>query len=135
MPDVRSSRPRTPRTVAPIEACPCGEPHSVSRGEDRLRVVEAPGRTRALTPSPLDHIRRMYVDTVCAWPPALRLALDVFGPDRVLFGTDHPFWDPKRTLEAIDALALPPRTSQLIYEADAKRLLGLKRSPKSTATR
>jgi aminocarboxymuconate-semialdehyde decarboxylase len=32
----------------------------------------------------------VYVDTLMFSEPALRCALEVFGPDRLLFGTDWP---------------------------------------------
>ncbi len=39
---------------------------------------------------PSSYLRRVYVDTLMFSVPALRCALEVFGPDRLLFGTDWP---------------------------------------------
>jgi aminocarboxymuconate-semialdehyde decarboxylase len=39
---------------------------------------------------PSAYLRRVYVDTLMFSEPALRCALEVFGPDRLLFGTDWP---------------------------------------------
>ena len=36
--------------------------------------------------------RQFWYDTVNAYPPALRLAIETFGLDRIVFGTDWPFW-------------------------------------------
>lgn len=40
---------------------------------------------------PLQAARRFYVDCIAHHPSALRLARDVFGDDKVLFGSDWPF--------------------------------------------
>jgi predicted TIM-barrel fold metal-dependent hydrolase len=40
--------------------------------------------------APSTYLRRVYVDTLMFSEPALRCALEVFGPDRLLFGTDWP---------------------------------------------
>jgi predicted TIM-barrel fold metal-dependent hydrolase len=84
-----------------------------------------PGGTGALTTAPSEHLRKLYVDTVSAWPPAMQLAIDFFGTDHVLFASDHPFWDPNRTHEALAALHLSPRARQAIESDNASRVLGL----------
>lgn len=40
---------------------------------------------------PLQAARRFQVDCIAHHPAVLRLAQDIFGPDRVLFGSDWPF--------------------------------------------
>ena len=37
-----------------------------------------------------EQLRRIYVDTATPSLPALKVALEVFGPERLLFGTDSP---------------------------------------------
>ena len=39
-----------------------------------------------------DAVRSFWYDTVNGYPPALKLACDVFGVEHVIFGTDYPFW-------------------------------------------
>ena len=53
-------------------------------------------------------IRRFFVDTVCNWPPALRLTLDFFGVDKLMLGSDHPFWPMSMATEVLDSLDLSP---------------------------
>ena len=70
--------------------------------------ANVPGGMGALSEPPSEHLRRLYVDSVCAWPPALRLALEVFGEEHVLFGSDAPFWrvaDGLETVRAVGAAA------------------------------
>jgi aminocarboxymuconate-semialdehyde decarboxylase len=77
-------------------------------GRIDYEAANVPGGTGALSEPPSEHLRRLYVDSVCAWPPALRLALEVFGEERVLFGSDAPFWrvpDGVETVRAVGAAA------------------------------
>jgi predicted TIM-barrel fold metal-dependent hydrolase len=84
-----------------------------------------PGGLGALQTLPSEHVRRLYVDTVSGWPPALELVIDLLGAERVLYATDHPFWDPARTREAMAAVDLPPDRRALIERGNAERLLPL----------
>jgi predicted TIM-barrel fold metal-dependent hydrolase len=84
-----------------------------------------PGGLGSLTVAPSEHLRKLYVDTVSAWPPALNLAIDVLGIDKILFASDHPFWDPQRTHEALAALGLGAEEMGAIHSGNAVRLLGL----------
>ena len=38
-----------------------------------------------------EYLRMMYYDGVAYHAPAVRCALDLVGPERIMFGTDHPF--------------------------------------------
>jgi len=40
---------------------------------------------------PTHYLRQVYLDTIVFTPHQLRYMLDVFGPDRILMGTDYPF--------------------------------------------
>jgi predicted TIM-barrel fold metal-dependent hydrolase len=84
-----------------------------------------PGGVGALEVMPSEHISKLYVDTVSAWPPAIEYAIDHFGADRVLYATDHPFWDPARTRDALAAVDLSEADRQAIEEGNARRLLGI----------
>ena len=84
-----------------------------------------PGGLGALEEAPGEHIRRLLVDTICAWPPALELVVDLLGSDRVMFGTDHPFWEPARTSEALNDTNLGPEDRVAIDSTNAIRVFGL----------
>jgi aminocarboxymuconate-semialdehyde decarboxylase len=70
-------------------------------------------------------LRLLYTDTVCNSPAALRLALETFGGEHVLFGSDAPFWDPQPTLETIAALELGAEAEQAIFAGNALRVFRL----------
>jgi aminocarboxymuconate-semialdehyde decarboxylase len=83
------------------------------------------GATGALTVAPSEHVKRLYTDSVCVWPPALRLSLEVFGAEHVMFGTDEPFWETGRALAAVEALELSEPASQRLWAGTASEFFGL----------
>jgi aminocarboxymuconate-semialdehyde decarboxylase len=79
----------------------------------------------ALSVKPSEHLSLLYTDSVCVWPPALRSALELVGPERVMFGSDYPFWDPQRTFDTIEASGLSDADVAAIRSDNARRLFGL----------
>jgi len=41
---------------------------------------------------PSSYLRRFHYDTLVQFPPALAYLVALVGADRVLLGSDHPFW-------------------------------------------
>ena len=70
---------------------------------------------------------KLYVDTVAHSPTALEYCYKMFGADRLLYGTDHPFGHPNFEIfnEMVDGLNCPDSDRDLINQGNAKRLLGL----------
>ena len=54
---------------------------------------------------PHELARKFWYDTVNGYVPSLKLAIDAFGIDRLLFGTDWPFWKGEAHQLAADYLA------------------------------
>jgi 2,3-dihydroxybenzoate decarboxylase len=79
---------------------------------------------------PSEYLREhLMVDTMGIWGPHLREAVEVFGPDRVMFGTDYgpvPI-DPSEHIDLVKELALSDADKEKIYwrNADAFFNLGL----------
>lgn len=65
-----------------------------------------PGGMGDLTVAPSEQLRLLYTDVVCDWPPALRSCLELLGPDRVMFGSDFPFWQARSSIETLAASGL-----------------------------
>jgi predicted TIM-barrel fold metal-dependent hydrolase len=80
-----------------------------------------PRGTGKLNAPPSERMRLLYTDSVCAWPPALRSALELVGPERVMFGSDYPFWRPERTLDVLAELNLPDVDRDALMYANAER--------------
>ena len=73
-----------------------------------------------------EYVRRLYVDTVCYHVEALECCYKVLGPKHMLYGTDHPFGDYDVPGELIERLNCSAPERELIYHANAERLLNLK---------
>jgi aminocarboxymuconate-semialdehyde decarboxylase len=94
--------------------------YEAARMENGMGVLSAP---------PSEHLRRLWTDSVCAWPPALRSTLEFLGPDRVMLGTDYPFWDPQLTMATIGAAGLSEDVAERVRRGNAEALFGLATAP------
>jgi len=87
---------------------------------------------RSLKKRPFDYYKMFYGDTALFGAQhAVRCALEFFGVEHMLFGTDMPF-DPEKgpmfireTMKNIDALGLSPADRQSLYEGNARKVLGV----------
>ena len=79
----------------------------------------------ALSVNPSEQLRLLYTDCVCVWPPALRSTLALLGEDRVMFGSDYPFWDPLRSFETVERSGFGDELRTALMSGNAQRLFGL----------
>jgi predicted TIM-barrel fold metal-dependent hydrolase len=70
-----------------------------------------------ITRSPAEYYRQVYLDLVSPSTLAMRYAYDFAGPERLLFGSDHPWVGVDVMLELVRALD--------ISEEDRAKILGL----------
>jgi 6-methylsalicylate decarboxylase len=99
-------------------------PMLLQRADDQYRW-EAPD-----TPEPPSTAaRRMWYDTVGhGHVPALRCAMDSFGADRLLLGTDFPYETGDTFVRAVDYISDPqidPAAARAILDRNASALLGI----------
>jgi len=81
----------------------------------------------AKLPKPVqDYMKRMYTDTVSPHSAGIKFAIDYYGIDHVMYGTDYPCWDPAPCLKLIDELKLSDTDKQKLFYDNARRILGLK---------
>jgi len=92
--------------------------------------LEDPGREEilgGLRRDPMDYFRGFYADTAMFGAAhAVRCAVDFFGADHVLFGTDMPLGGPNvvgDTIADIEALDLPDADAAAIFGGNAGRVL------------
>ncbi len=94
------------------------------RGRLRHSHTFQPDARSRLQESPLDSIRRFYLDTVTHDPTLLRAAVDFAGAERVLLGSDYPFdMGLERPAEPVRELGLDPADEALVLGGNALRLL------------
>jgi 6-methylsalicylate decarboxylase len=78
---------------------------------------------------PSDIWKKMWWDTANFHPPALRCAVDTFGADRILLGSDMPYIRDEqytRAVTYIEQSGLDPEIVDMIRDRTAADLLGLK---------
>ncbi|HEU4371029.1 MAG TPA: amidohydrolase family protein [Methylomirabilota bacterium] len=92
------------------------------RGHAGRPEIRADGAGR-----PSGYLRRFHYDTLVQFPPALAYLVSVVGADRVLLGSDHPFWlgDPE-PVRIVREAGLPPAAQAAILGDNAGRLFHLK---------
>lgn len=84
----------------------------------REQEIHPPGRDMRAA------LRRFLVDTVVHDVDVLRGLVELFGPERVLLGSDYPFdMGTERPIEIVRELDLPPEQEISILGANALRLL------------
>jgi predicted TIM-barrel fold metal-dependent hydrolase len=75
---------------------------------------------------PIGHyIKRLYVDSVTNDTASLRSALELYGPERVLFGSDHPFGNYEGVTSILEEYGLAKETEEAVSFNNARRLLSL----------
>ncbi len=76
---------------------------------------------------PSTYLRQVYLDTVVFTTHQLAYLLELFGPDRILMGTDYPFdmgeYDPVGHIASIDWM--DSETLEKLTGGNARRVLGL----------
>ncbi len=88
------------------------------------RMDKNGGRARLPKP-PSTYLRRMFTDTVSPHAMGMKYAIDYYGIDHVMYGTDYPCWDPATALRLIDEIGLSESEREKLFYSNAQRILGL----------
>lgn len=84
-----------------------------------------------LKENPLESLKRFYVDTADHPPSTLKCALDFFGADRLVLGTNYPYGPDegclfvRNSLKAVEGLGLKKEEREKILGANAAKVLRL----------
>lgn len=84
----------------------------------KVRTPDAPSSLR-------DRMRRLYVDNSSLGPNALELAVKVFGADRVMLGTDYPYFPDDYAQHSVSQANLTDEQRTLIRSGNAERIINL----------
>lgn len=72
---------------------------------------------------------KVYFDTAASpylyRPQIYKVAIDIMGPERILFGSDFPLLPPSRYRQELEEAGVAPAAQELILGGNAARLLGL----------
>lgn len=74
---------------------------------------------------PSTYLRRMYADTVAPHAHTTRLAIDFYGIDKVMYGTDYPCWNPAAAFAMLMELELDEVDLDKILRGNAAKLFGI----------
>jgi aminocarboxymuconate-semialdehyde decarboxylase len=91
-------------------------------------------RAARLPKAPSTYLKRMTTDTVSPHAMGVRFAVDYYGIDQVLYGSDYPCWDPAAALEVLAGVGLTEEDRQKVLFSNARRFFGL-RDPDGSAER
>jgi aminocarboxymuconate-semialdehyde decarboxylase len=81
----------------------------------------------AKLPRPVsEYLRRMYTDTVSPHSEGMKFAIEYYGIDHVMYGTDYPCWDPAPCLKLLENVEMSAADKQKLFYDNARRILGLK---------
>jgi aminocarboxymuconate-semialdehyde decarboxylase len=70
----------------------------------------------------------MYTDTVTPHSAGMKFAIDYYGVDHVMYGTDYPCWNPAAALDYLNAIeGLSAEDRQKIMHDNAVRVFKLNR--------
>jgi aminocarboxymuconate-semialdehyde decarboxylase len=86
------------------------------------------GKNAKLPLPPSTYIRRMYTDTVSPHSMGIKFAIEYYGVEHVMYGSDYPCWDPATAITLIQEIALPDADLEKIFYSNAHRILGLKQA-------
>ena len=68
----------------------------------------------------------MYTDTVSPHTMGIKFAIDYYGVDRVMYGSDYPCWDPATALGLIRDIGLSDSDLEKVLYENSQRFFGLK---------
>jgi len=84
----------------------------------------------ALMPEVGELLENVYFDSATSpflyAPKVFRVAVELVGAERILFGTDYPLIDHQRLLGQVRQAGLPSEVEKAVLGGNAARLLGLK---------
>jgi predicted TIM-barrel fold metal-dependent hydrolase len=98
-------------------------PYLIGRLDHQTQVLKR-GADNIKNP-PSEYLRRVYFDTVSPEPLAIKYCYELVGPDRLLYGSDHPWVEPELIAGYIRQLPLPREDERKIFGENARQFFKL----------
>jgi predicted TIM-barrel fold metal-dependent hydrolase len=98
-------------------------PYLIGRLDHQTMVLKRGAENIKKPPS--EYLKQVYLDVVTPLPLAIKFAYDMVGPDKLLYGSDHPWVDPALIMDCVKSLGLPAEDEQKIFRGNAVKLFGL----------
>jgi aminocarboxymuconate-semialdehyde decarboxylase len=84
------------------------------------------GKKAQLPQPPSTYLKRMYTDTVSPHTEGMKFAVEYYGVDQVMYGSDYPCWSPADALEFLSGVGLSEADLEKVLYSNARRILGLR---------
>ena len=98
-------------------------PYIIGRLDHQTQVLKR--GPKYLTRKPSEYLQQVWFDIVSPLPAAMRFCYEMFGADRLLFASDHPWVEPKLIRDGLVGLKLPASDEAKIVGGNARRLFNL----------
>ena len=72
------------------------------------------------------YMKRMFTDTVSPHTPGMKFAVEYYGADHIIYGTDYPCWNPSTAIKLFNAIGLSEADQRKIFFDNARQFFGLK---------
>jgi aminocarboxymuconate-semialdehyde decarboxylase len=83
------------------------------------------GKRANLPQNPSVYLKRLYTDTVSPHTAGMKFAIEFFGVDHVMYGTDYPCWMPADALRFLGEVGLGAEDREKIMAGNARKFFGL----------
>jgi aminocarboxymuconate-semialdehyde decarboxylase len=81
----------------------------------------------AKLPQPVSsYMKRMYTDTVSPHAMGMKFAIDYYGIDNVMYGSDYPCWEPAEALKLLAEIQFSEADKEKLFVSNARRILNLR---------
>lgn len=87
--------------------------------------IDKNANQKALPELPSAYLRRIFVDTVAPQALTIRTAVEYYGEDHVLYGTDYPCWDPDAALEVVTEAGLGEARTKRVLSGNVRQVFRL----------
>lgn len=87
--------------------------------------IDKNARIAGLRRRPSEYLANILVDTVAPQALTIRTAIEFYGAENVLYGTDYPCWSPSAALEVLADAKLDTEQTKMLLTKNAGRSLNL----------
>ena len=87
--------------------------------------IDKNANQKALPELPSAYLRRIFVDTVAPQALTIRTAMEYYGEDHVLYGTDYPCWDPDAALQVVTEADLGAARTAGVLSGNVRQVFAL----------
>ena len=88
--------------------------------------IDKNARIKGLPELPSTYLKRTFTDIVAPQELTIRTALEFYGSDHVLYGTDYPCWSPKAAVAVLSDSGVSEADAARVLRGNAETALGIR---------